>query len=235
MPLIIVPASHISEESIKNARKAIESFRPDIVAVELDMDRFLLMESEEKTPLILMLKSIGPINLLMFWLMKKLQYWLGKKTGILPGSEMLAAVNLAERMGIDVAFIDREISVTFAKLSALPAGEKLKLLIFLLKGLFLSLLPGKLVPGKKIDLSRLPPEKLIDEALEAMKRELPGLHRVLVSERDAYMARELATLLRGHSTVVAVIGAGHAKGLVRILKRTYNLSDADIRVHAPAF
>ena len=73
--------------------------------------------------------------------------------------------------------------------------------------------------GKKetIDLNKLPPEEIIDAAIGFLKKELPGLYDVLIEKRNEVMARNLKKLQEKFDNIVCVIGAGHEKGMKKLL------------------
>jgi len=210
--ITLVPTSHIAEESLRKIEAIVEKEKPDCIAVELDMTRFAAMKMGGGRPSI---RELGIGSFLVFWLMKKIQDWLGKKVGILPGSEMLRAVELAQKRKTMLFFIDREIQETFLRIKSIPAGEKLKLFFLLIKGVVL----GSLFIGKKIDLKKVPEDRIIKEAMGFLRKELPGFYRVLVEERDEHMARQLICLSRQYKNIVAVVGAGHKEGLTALLNR----------------
>lgn len=216
--IVIVPTSHIAGESLRAVERAIRQERPDCVAVELDLGRFMAMERGEASGW-QALRSLGPWTFLMFFVLKRIQGWLGKKVGILPGSEMLKAVRLAEKEAVHVEFIDQDIGLTLERLRMVSWREKAKLLLFLFKGLTLDRVPAR--PGKtrvvRLDLERVPPRELVQEALEVFRREFPGLFKAMVEERDAFMARGLMALAARHEKIVAFVGAAHSSGLQRML------------------
>jgi pheromone shutdown protein TraB len=215
--ILIVPTSHIAEESLRAVERAIRQERPDCVAVELDINRFMALEGGEASGW-QALVQLGPWIFLMFIILKKLQSWLGRKVGILPGSEMLRAVRLAEQEGIHVEFMDRDIALTLERLKRVSWREKAKLLLFLFRGLTLNSIMARTGQGKfRLDLRRLPPRELIEEIMETLMKEFPGIYRALVAERDDYMARRLTGLSGSFDNIVAVVGAAHASGLQRIL------------------
>ncbi len=219
MCILIVPTSHIASQSMRDIRKAIETHNPDIVAVELDIHRFMMMEHEEKSSAIDFIRTAGPLNFLLFFIMKKLQTWLGKAVNVLPGSDMLTAIKIAEERGIEVAFIDRDINHTVFRISSAPRREKLKLIWFLLKGLLAGTLFSRF-SKQKIDLTKVPPENMIRESMKMLKKEFPHIYKALVTERDSHMSRKLRELseTEHYKKIVAVIGAGHRQGLTRRLR-----------------
>ena len=132
--IIIVPTSHIAEESIKRVSRVIEEENPQCIAVELDVNRFIAMEEGEASHW-QAIRAMGPWRFIVALGMKKLQMWLGKKVGIIPGADMRSAVKTAEKRGIAVEFIDRDMLVTLERLMGIPRSEKLKIIVFLIKGM----------------------------------------------------------------------------------------------------
>ncbi|RMD57503.1 TraB family protein, partial [Candidatus Woesearchaeota archaeon] len=213
--LKIIGTSHIAIESVDEVRLAIDEFKPDIVAVELDRARLdaLLQDRKAKADW-RMIRKVG----LKGWLFAILGSWierkLGSKVGVSPGSEMLAAVRRAGEVGARVALIDQKIDVTLRRFSsALTWREKWNFLVDLVKGFF-----GK---GVKIDLARVPEKELIETLLKDVKKRYPNVYRVLVKERNDYMARRIAGLLTVYpdSRVLAVVGAGHEQDIRELVKK----------------
>lgn len=216
--IILVPTSHVAKQSLKKVKEVIEKEKPDCVAVELDMNRYSVMKEQEKTSSLEALKTLGFMTFLLYWVLKKLQSWLGKKLGILPGSEMIQAVDVARKAGIKVALIDRDMRITLLRVKSISWKEKMKLLLFLFKGLTIDYFLLKIrKDGKAIDLNKVPPKELIEQAMEMMKKEFPQLYRVLVKERDEFMASRLKDMSSKFEKIVAVTGAGHTNGLKKLL------------------
>ena len=61
------------------------------------------------------------------------------------------------------------------------------------------------------DVEELKTKDTLTQAVEEISRQAPTIKRVLIDERDAYMARKIADI--PSSRVVAVVGAGHMKGI----------------------
>jgi pheromone shutdown protein TraB len=216
--VILVPTSHIAEQSIREARKVIKEEKPDCVAVELDTDRYYSIKAEKSATNMELLKGLGFSTFLMYFVMKKIQTFLGNKVGILPGMDMVNAVDIASEKMIMVAFIDRDIRLTFLKLKDIPRREKFKLIWFVLKGIVAGPVLSKL--GSKtysIDLSKVPEKEIVNEAMAVMKSEFPYMYKVLVSERDRIMTGKLRELSKHHGKVVAFVGAGHYPGMKKLL------------------
>lgn len=213
--IIIVGTSHISRDSVNEARETILRERPDCVALELDPERFaaLMQKKREK----------ASIRNPTYFILNNLQTYLGGKTGVLPGSEMLAAIGAAREVKAKIALIDMDISEIMGRLDEIGRWQKFKLFFKLLAGL----LP---LPGQKdFDLSTVPEEKIIDEALRYMKKEMPLIYRILITDRNAYMADWVRQLAKTHKKLVVVVGAGHKRGLEKLLKKPLKSRSQKVR------
>lgn len=209
--IILVPTSHVAEESVRKIEQVISQEKPDCIAVELDAARLAsLQHPGGKIPF----SQLGAGGFLIIWIMKKLQEKLGEKAGILPGAEMLKAIEIAKTQRITAVLIDRPILETFMKIKSIPFREKGKLLWLLMKGVTMSVFYRR----EKINLKTVPGEELIEQALAFLKKELPYFSRILIEERDRHMAEQLLHLNRHYNTVVAVVGAGHKEGIMKLLK-----------------
>lgn len=190
--------SHVSHQSIERIDEAIEKQDPEIVALELDPIRLQALKSGDQNG-----SEGGPI---FIRLLRKFQNKVGSKTGLMPGQEMLYAHHKALGEGRDVVLIDQDIRITMQKLKAVRRKEKVKA--------GLSLVAGFLIPGG-IDVSDIPEEKMIQQMSAQMKHSYPGLHSVLMEDRNAVMTDSLKQVQRENpdSDVVAFVGAAHRKHL----------------------
>jgi pheromone shutdown-related protein TraB len=216
--IILVPTSHIARQSLEKVRDVIGREKPDCVAVELDMNRYTAMKEEEEASSWEIIRTLGFLTFFFYWALKHLQSWLGKKLGILPGSEMLRAVDAAREADIKVALIDRDIRITLVRLRSITWREKAKLLLYLFKGLTIDYVLLRIrKDAGAIDLSKVPPREIIDQAMDMMKKEFPQLYRILVKERDEFMAARLRDMSMKFGKIVVVIGAGHTEGLKKLI------------------
>jgi len=214
--IILVPTSHIAKESLRRVRETIEKEKPDCVAVELDMNRYWYLEEQGRESAIGMMRVLGVPTFLLYWILRKFQTYFGKKTGILPGSEMVKAIEMAKERGLCIALIDQPIQITLLKIRMIPLPEKAKLLWLLMKSVLGLVYPfGKEV---RVNLNELPPKNLIDHAMNYFEKELPNFYRILVSERNEVMVRNLKELGKRFERIVCVIGAGHEDGMRHLLE-----------------
>jgi pheromone shutdown protein TraB len=131
--LKIIGTAHVSKESIKEVQEAIITNEPDVVAVELDINRFQNMmaekNGEEKQDVnireVIKGDKLGIFLVSMF--LSFLQRRIGDDLGVKPGSEMLAAIETAKEIGARVALIDRDISLTLQRaINQMSISEKIK-------------------------------------------------------------------------------------------------------------
>lgn len=213
--LKIIGTSHIAPESLAKVEKAIRELKPGIVAIELDKKRlFALLSKKQQSIGLSDIKRVG----FKGWLFALIGAWaerkLGAKVGVSPGAEMIKAVALAHEVGAKTALIDQDIEVTLKKFSkSLTWKERWTFIADIFKGVVLR-------KGVKFDLAKVPPQKLIDELIEDVRKRYPSVYRVLVQERNEYMARKLFHIAKHYpeDTIVAVVGAGHEKEIARLLK-----------------
>ena len=116
--IILVGTAHISKASVEEVKQVIEEYKPDIVAVELCKRRYEAITKKdqwENTPINELLKGNKAYLMLAQTFLSSIQRKLGKDYGVEPGSEMIAAMNEAKKHKIDVALVDRDISVTLKR------------------------------------------------------------------------------------------------------------------------
>ena len=75
-------------------------------------------------------------------------------------------------------------------------------------------------PKNKIsfNLNTVPDEKIIKELLEQVKEKYPNVYKVLVEERNSYMAKRLNRLMQDYRSVIAIVGAGHVSDIIEEIK-----------------
>jgi len=125
----VVGTAHVSAESVREVEETIEEERPDVVAVELDEGRYNQMRGEEPEDLNAgdLLEGNTVFQFLAYWMLSYVQARMGDRFDIQPGAEMLAAVETAEDLDIDLALVDRDIQETIRRFWArMGIFEKLR-------------------------------------------------------------------------------------------------------------
>lgn len=216
--VIILGTSHIAIESVKKVEDLIKKLKPDIIALELDKKRFYSLISKERKLRLSDIKELGIkgflFNLFGAWVEKKL----GKSVGVLPGSEMKMAINLAKGIGAEIALIDQDISITIKRLmKEITWREKFRFIKDFLKALIFR------KSDLKFDLKKVPSQKIIEQLLKETKNSYPSFYKVLVKERNRYLAKSLYKLLTTYpkKKVLAILGAGHEKAVLGELKSKF--------------
>lgn len=211
--IILIGTAHVSEKSVQEVTRAIEEIRPDIVAVELCPARYkALTGQEEETELkISELLSGGKLYFfLVQWFLAYVQKKIGDELGVKPGSEMLAAIEAAKKIGARVALVDRDVGVTIQRFwSAMGFLDKAKLILSMISATFFQ---GK----EEIDIDTITQEDIVSQMISEFRKISPGAANALIDERDAYLARNLFSLSK-QGKVLGVIGAGHREGISRHL------------------
>jgi pheromone shutdown-related protein TraB len=222
---IIVGTAHISRQSANLVKEVIETERPDTVCVELDEKRYKSL-SEKKRWESLDLKTIirekQLSTLIMNLVLASYQKKLGEKLGVEPGSELLQATQTATELDLPIELCDREVRITLRRAwHSMSFWQKLKFLTSGLAGLF------EKQELNEEKLAELRSKDVLSEMMEELGKAMPVLKRVLIDERDTYLAEK--TKLASGNKIVTVVGAGHVNGIIKHLKddREVNLSDIE--------
>ncbi len=206
----VLGTAHISSSSVAAVKAQIESFKPDIVAVELCASRHAALTSNRRLDKEGLLKVVkeGKAPLVMLQsLLAAEQRKMGMDEGEQPGAELLAAVQTAEEANLEVALIDRDIQTTLRR-----AWKRMK---FFEKGRILWSLLGDDEDDEAPEVSKLLEDQdLLSSLMEELRTFSPGAGSVLIDERDAYLAGKIADLeASSDKRILAVVGAGHLRGI----------------------
>lgn len=221
MDLQIIGTSHIAKQSIDEIKKAILEEKPDLVAVELDIQRAatLLQQRRHKISLGEIL-HIGVRGYLFAKIGQYVQQKLGKMVGVAPGSDMKTALELAKKNKIDVAFIDQPIRITLSNFSrSLTWREKWRFFLDMLRGLLFPRKQLRELGLDRFDLRKVPADSLLKKILAQLKGRYPSIYKVLVEDRNKYMVKQLVLLMKENprKKILAVVGAGHKEGMEKLL------------------
>jgi len=214
--LTILGTSHIAKSSLNEIEAVFQKENPSLVAIELDRNRLYSLLSDKKpsySPA--MIRHLGLKGYLFALIGGLIQQKLGDIVGIKPGSDMLRAVQLAQKNNKKLALVDRDIQVTLARLSK-TIGWKEKV------HFFIDIFSAPFSKKVKIDLTKVPEKELVKKLLKIMKKRYPGTYKALVEERNAFMALKLRVLMENYpdNKILAVIGAGHEDDLLASIKKT---------------
>jgi len=217
--ITLVGVGHVFAIS-EQVREAIVSRHPEVVCLELDPARFsaLMDRTRGRTG------RVPP----QYMLMAQIQKRIASKFDSEAGAEMLAAASAARDIGAKVALIDMDATSVFSRLwRAMTIREKLHLLF----GALVGLVASKETVEKEIETY----EGREAEYLETLGNEFPSVKRVLIDERNRFMADRIISIASKHENVLAVVGDGHMQGLVEALgdRQVETLRLKDIRRAVP--
>jgi pheromone shutdown-related protein TraB len=227
--ILLVGTAHVSRESAELVREVIERERPDAVCLELDPQRYEALaerRSWESLDLLELIRRKRLATLLANLVLASYQRRLGGRLGVMPGAEMLEASRTAERLGIPVALCDRDVRITLRRAwASMSFWRKSQLAGTLAASLF------ERPELSEDDLRRLRDRDVMTELMDELGAALPELKRVLIDERDAWLAERIrATAGR---RIVAVVGAGHLSGMERALRERRAVDLAAFEVIPP--
>ncbi|MEF8772578.1 TraB/GumN family protein [Halodesulfurarchaeum sp.] len=217
----VVGTAHVSEESAEEVRSTIEEEQPDVVAVELDENRYRQMQGEDPDDIDPkeLLRGSAAYQFLAYWLLSYVQKRLGDRFDVEPGADMRAGTETAEDIGAGVALVDRDIQVTIQRFWAgIGLREKLSLLWELTLAIM-----GFGGSDEEIDLDELTDTDVVSAMMEEFRQFSPTAAETLIDERDAYIAHNLHQLQQAGADVVAVVGAGHKDGILTYLEHPKSL------------
>lgn len=209
---LLIGTAHISQKSIDLVQQVIETERPDSVCVELDEKRYASLSQKKQWQSkdlkeIIRHKQLSTlmVNLLMSSFQKKL----GNQLGVKPGAELLAACQSADKFNIPIILCDRDIRVTLRR--------AWKSTSFFKKGLLFATLLSSLFDTTEISeekLTELKEKDMLSELMNELGENLPEVKNVLIDERDIYLSEKIKA--SPGKTVVAVVGAGHVEGILKL-------------------
>ncbi len=221
--LKIIGTSHIARQSIEEIQKAVEEFHPDIIAVELDVQRAAALMQQQKTGFSFSdIRNIGVKGYAFVRIGHYVQQKLGKLVGVSPGTEMKTALELARAHKLRIALIDQPINVTLKNFSKeLTWREKGRFVWELISGLFAPKKQMKKYGLEKFDLHKVPEQEVIVKIISQMKRYYPSVYKTLIADRNIYMVKQLARLWQENpeKKILAVVGAGHKEDMEKLLQK----------------
>jgi pheromone shutdown-related protein TraB len=212
--IVLVGTAHVSQESVDLVGRVIEREQPDTVCVELDQRRFEALSQRrrwESLDLREVIRKRQLATLLLNLFLASYQKRIGGKLGVVPGSELLAAIEVAQARNLPVELCDRDVRVTLRRAwGSLSVGRK----AMLVSGVLATV--GETPEISEEELRRLRRKDVLSELMQELGKAMPELKRALIDERDSYLAAKIARA--PGRTLVAVVGAGHLAGMAEALR-----------------
>jgi len=213
--IYLVGTAHVSKKSVDDVRDTVEAVNPDSICVELCPARhkaIVQRESWKQMDIFKVVKEKKSLFLLAQLIMSSFYKKIGEQVGVQPGAEMIEGINQAEKSGAELVLADRDIEITLKRVwGYLGFWNKLKMIGQLLSAL---------LAREEIDdqlIEDIKNQDQLEAIMESFTESLPEVKERLIDERDIYLARKIREA-RG-TTIVAVVGAGHLKGIEQNIER----------------
>ena len=220
----LLGTAHVSRASAEAVAKEIADNDYDIIAIELCQSRYqgfvnpqalqhldlFHVIRQRKAPMVTAMLALGAF-----------QQRIAERFGIEPGAEMRAAIDGAKAKGIPIELIDREVGVTLRRVYRnVPWWQRL----YLFSGLLASIVTREEICEE--DVEQLKQGDLLETTFAQFAETATTIYEPLIAERDRYMAAKLSCLSeRSAARVLAIVGAGHLRGIETVLRE---------RISAPA-
>ena len=209
--ITLIGTAHVSRESADLVGQVIEEEKPDTVCVELCQSRYQSIMQKNRwqnSDLIKVIKEKKTFLLLSNLMLAYFQKKIGQKLGIKPGEEIMRAIQAAEVVGAPIHLADRDIRTTLARTWHLMGlWTKIKLLAQFLSSV------GELGDIKEEDIENMKRKDVLETLLSEIGESFPEIRRILIDERDQYLAHKIRNA--PGKRIVAVVGAGHVPGVQR--------------------
>lgn len=207
--IVLIGTAHVSKDSVELVNSVINEEKPDTVSVELCESRYQAIENKDmwqNTNIVKVIKEKKTFLLLSNLILTSFQKRIAKKFDIIPGMEMIEAIMAGKSIGAKIHTADRDIRVTLSRVwRNIGFWGKIKLLFQLVLSL------GDVGDITENDIEKMKQEDVLETLLAEVGQSLPVLKKILIDERDMYLAQKIKTA--PGKKIVAVVGAGHVKGI----------------------
>ena len=212
--IVLVGTAHISQASKELVHETIENESPNTVCVELDEGRLKSIQDPDRwknTDLKDVIKKKQLATLIANLVLGSYQKRMGAQTGVKPGAELKEAVDVATEKNIPIVLADRDIKITLRRTWACtPWYRKFSLL----GGLFASIFDKTEISEE--ELQKIKEKDALNSMMQEFGKSFPEVKQVLIDERDQFLASKIKNA-QGDK-VVAVVGAGHMRGIASIIE-----------------
>lgn len=225
----LIGTAHISPKSANLVKEVIENEKPDTVAIELDDKRYHALTEKkrwESKDIKTIIKEKQLATLIINIVLASYQKKMAEKLKVQPGIELLEAINTAKANNIPIELCDRDVRITLKRAwNSMSFWQKMK---FLFSGMDGIIDDGELTEEK---IEEIKQKDTLNQLLEELSKSLPVLKRVLIDERDTYLAEKIKNT--PGNNIVAVVGAGHVQGIIKQLGNDDPVDLAAIEVIPP--
>lgn len=224
--IILVGTAHVSKDSADLVREAIDHYQPDNICIELDSDRLNALDNPDawkETDLLQVIKDNKAMQLLANTILSAYQKRMADEMGSEVGLEMITAITIAREKNIPITNADRNVNITFKRIwRSLSLIDKFKLLIAFIGTIF------EVSDDDAEELSEETIEEMLQEdvltaSLSEIRKELPTIAKILVDERDQYLAHSIKNA--SGKTILAVVGGAHVSGIKSEINKEQDIEE----------
>ncbi|MCP5418546.1 MAG: TraB/GumN family protein [Chromatiaceae bacterium] len=215
----LLGTAHVSRASAEHVKELLATGEYDAVAVELCPSRYNALVDPDALSRMDLFRvfregkaSMVAANLAL----GAYQQRIAEQFDIEPGAEQRAAVTYARENQCPVLLIDRELGITLKRvMHNIPWWRRLGIVA----GLLASVISREEVSEEEIE--GLKQGDMLETTFAEFAEERQDLYLPLIDERDRYMAARLQQEAETHSheNILAVVGAGHLKGIKSYLEQ----------------
>jgi pheromone shutdown-related protein TraB len=216
--ITLLGTAHVSKASADAVQHLITHNDYDGIAIELCPSRYNALidpDSLAKMDLFSVIKNGKAAMVTASLALGAFQQKMADELGIEPGAEMKIAAELAKQLHKPVLLIDREVGITLKRVYRnVPWWKRLELF----SGLLASVMFSEKI--SEDDIEKLKEGDVLDATFSQFAKSSSEIYGPLVNERDQYMAHRLFNEANSgeHKSILAVIGAGHLKGIKNYLE-----------------
>lgn len=209
--ITLIETAHVSKQSVLEVQETIDKIKPDIICIELDENRAQRINQPvdySSMRLVDVIREKKVILVTINYILSQFQKKVANNMDSKVGDEMRMGITKANEHNIPLTYIDRDVQITFKRIwSYLTLGEKGKFI--------LSFFENDSIDVDESDIEELKKQDVLNNALAQISKEFPTVSRILVTERDQYMAQSIKEA--PGENILAIIGAAHGPGIERTL------------------
>ncbi len=227
--ITVLGTAHVSRTSAEKVRELLASGAFDTVAIELCTGRHRKMTDPDAIldmDLFQVLRQGMAPMVIANLAMSAFQQRTAEQLGVEPGEEFRVAIEEAGKADLPVLLIDRDVGLTLKRIYRnIPVWHRM----YLITGLLLSIVSREKVSEEEIE--HLKEGDMLESTFAQFAQKERHLYEALIDERDRYMAFRLIqeNVTADHHHILAVVGAGHVKGIRHYLEQNRHASVTDLK------
>lgn len=216
--ITLLGTAHVSHASAEAVKRMVRSGKFGVICIELCQSRYNSIMRPEllaELDLFAVIRQGKASMVTAHLALGAYQQRMAEQLGIELGFEMKTAIIEAAALGLPVVLIDREVGTTLKRVyHNVPFWKR----IYLIAGLFAGVLSREKVSEEEIE--KLKNGDVLETTFTRFSEEAVELSTPLIDERDQYMAAKILQAVAEHKDkdVLAVVGAGHVKGMTHYLE-----------------